>query len=95
MQRDRKKLQPIHIAIGERLRELRIAAGYSSYETFAFMHDISRSNYSRYENGHNMQLDTFIYLLTCLDISFADFFKDFDAAPSGIYPVIAPPPSRV
>ena len=35
----------VHQAIGVRIRELRIQAGYTSYENFAFEHDLSARYY--------------------------------------------------
>jgi len=82
MQRDDKNIAEIQKRIGERLKELRIDRGYTNYEHFAFSNDVSRSNYGKYENGHNMRMDTFIHILTALDISFQDFFSDFHHAPA-------------
>ena len=42
-----QKEEDILQKIGERLRELRKAKGYSSYENFAFDHDIPRMQYLR------------------------------------------------
>ena len=63
--------------IGNRLKELRIKAGYASYEAFAYENDISRTQYGKYESGANIQLNSLIKILKALDISLAEFFKDF------------------
>lgn len=60
---------------GNRLRTLRKEAGYSAAEKFAYKNDISRAQYSRYENGSDMHLSTLFKLLEKLDISPVDFFK--------------------
>lgn len=60
-----------------RLKKLRKERGYSNYESFAFNHNFSRSQISRYENGEDLKFSTLVRLLDALDISFEEFFKDF------------------
>lgn len=64
------------IKIGSRLRELRDATGLSQ-EKFANEHEINRRLMTRIENGTNFKIDTFMEYIYALDISLADFFKDF------------------
>jgi len=64
--------------VGNRLKELRLKAGYASYESFAYENDISRTQYGKYESGANIQLNSLIKILKALDVSLAEFFKDFD-----------------
>lgn len=61
---------------GERFKALRKAKGYSNYEQFAYLHDIGRSQYGKYEKGADMRLSTFFRVLKALDIHPVDFFKD-------------------
>lgn len=65
----------ILMKIGDRLKQLRKAAGYSSYEYFAYENNISRPQYGKYEAGANIQLNTLIRILKHLNISLEDFFK--------------------
>jgi len=37
--------------LGARIRTLRIAAGYTNHETFAYKHGFGRSQMNRYETG--------------------------------------------
>ena len=62
--------------IGDRLKQLRKEAGYTSYEYFAYENNISRPQYGKYEAGANIQLNTLIRILKHLNISLEDFFKD-------------------
>jgi len=64
-------------AIGERIRELRKAKGYTSYETFANEHDIHRVQWGRYEQGQDMRSSTLIKIMKILGVSAKDFFADF------------------
>ncbi len=61
--------------IGNKLKELRKDAGYTSYEYFAYENNISRPQYGKYEAGANIQLNTLIRILGHLNISLEDFFK--------------------
>ena len=65
--------------IGEKLKRLRIAAGYSSYETFAQEHDLSRRYYWGAEKGQNLSIQYLIKLLNIHHISIEDFFAELDA----------------
>lgn len=62
--------------IGERLKALRIAKGYSSYEKFAFENDIDRAQYGRYERGGDMRISTLVRILRALDVPIDDFFSE-------------------
>lgn len=62
--------------IGERLRDLRTAAGYTSSERFAYEHNISRSQYAGYENGADMRLSTLLRILDAHGVTLAEFFGE-------------------
>ena len=61
--------------VGNRLREIRKAKGYSNYETLAYELEISRSQYGKYENGGNMKLSTLFKILAHLEVSPVEFFQ--------------------
>lgn len=63
--------------VGARMRQLRIEKGYSNYESFAYEHDISRSQYGKYEQGKDdLRLSSLYRVINSLNISASDFFKD-------------------
>lgn len=62
--------------IGARIRELRKAKGYDSYEKFAFEHDIPRSQLWRYEHGEDSRLSSLIKVMKALNVSFSEFFSE-------------------
>ena len=62
--------------LGSRIKALRIKAGYSNYEHFAYDHDISRAQYGRYENGQDLRFSTLIKLLNAFEITLEEFFKE-------------------
>ncbi|WP_313375354.1 helix-turn-helix transcriptional regulator [Chishuiella sp.] len=62
--------------ISNKLKELRISKGYTSYETFAFENELNRVQYWRIESGHNITLKTLIKVLKIHEKSLEEFFKD-------------------
>lgn len=62
--------------IGERVKELRVKSGSTSYETFAFENDIPRVQYGRLERGSaNFKIATLLRILDIHKISLEEFFK--------------------
>lgn len=62
--------------IAARLKDLRIKAGYTNYENFAWDNEISRMQYWRLEKGANFTMVTFLKILDAHKISLAEFFKE-------------------
>jgi hypothetical protein len=60
--------------IAHKLKQLRVAKGYSSYEAFAFDHDLPRVGYGRHEQGSNLTLKSLLRLLDIHQLSLAEFF---------------------
>ena len=61
--------------IGNRIKQLRLKAGYSSAEKFAYENDIARAQYSRYERGVDMQISSLLKVLAVHKMTLQDFFK--------------------
>ncbi len=65
------------VQIGEKLKQLRIKAGYTSYESFAIEYDISRMMYWKIEKGKtNITIKTLMKILNVHSISIEEFFKN-------------------
>ena len=62
--------------LGKRIRELRIAKGYSSYEYFAYENDISRSQYGRYEKGEDLRFSTLAKVVNAFGMTMKEFFEE-------------------
>lgn len=62
--------------LGNRIKQLRISKGYSNYEAFAYEHDIPRSQYGRYERGHDLRFSSLLKIIKALDISIEEFFSE-------------------
>lgn len=63
--------------IGDKLRRLRVEAGHSSYETFAWDKGIGRMQYWRMERGSNFTFASLFKVLDAHGMSLADFFAEF------------------
>lgn len=62
--------------LADRIKDLRIKKGYTSYEYFAYDHNIPRAQYGRYEKGEDLKFSSLLKVLHGLDISLKDFFED-------------------
>ena len=64
------------VKLGNRIRELRIRKGYTSYEYFAYEHNISRAQFGRYEKGEDLRYTSLLKVVRALDISLQEFFSE-------------------
>lgn len=62
--------------IGQRIKALRKAKGYTNQEKFAFKFNIARAQYSRYERGADLRISSLSKILLALDVSLVEFFSD-------------------
>jgi len=60
--------------IGNRIKELRIKAGYTALEDFAHENEIPRALYGRYEQGVNMQVSSLLTIIRAHNITIQEFF---------------------
>ncbi|MFN7913193.1 MAG: helix-turn-helix domain-containing protein [Bacteroidota bacterium] len=66
-------------ALAKRIKQLRLKKGYKSYEIFAYDHNISRSQYGRYEKGEDIRYTSLLKVIRALGVTPKEFFsKDFD-----------------
>ena len=63
-------------AIGKRVKQLRVEAGYTSYEDFAKRHDLHRMTMHRIEAGKSVSLRTLNIILQKLGVSYKEFFDE-------------------
>ena len=64
--------------IGERLKQLRIEAGYTSYENFAWDYELSSRYYWGVEKGRNISVSYLIKILDIHKMSIEDFFSQIN-----------------
>jgi transcriptional regulator with XRE-family HTH domain len=60
--------------LGKRIKQLRIQKGYTSYEYFAYEHNISRAQFGRYERGEDLRFSSLLKVTNALGISLEEFF---------------------
>jgi transcriptional regulator with XRE-family HTH domain len=75
--KERSKLyKKLLVLIGKRIKELRIAEGYTNADIISYKSDISRQQWRRYEGGHDFVVSTLLHILVSLNIDFKEFFTD-------------------
>ena len=62
--------------IGAKLRRIRLERGYTSYESFAWDHELPRMQYWRMENGKNFTFISLIKILDALEMPLSEFFNE-------------------
>lgn len=67
--------------IAEKIKQLRIDKGYSSYENFAYENDLSRVQYWRLERGTNFTINYLLKVLEIHKLSLSEFFNDINIKP--------------
>ncbi|MEQ8474786.1 MAG: helix-turn-helix transcriptional regulator [Fulvivirga sp.] len=72
---DREKQEWLN-KLASRMKQLRIAKGYSSYEPFAYEHDLPRAQYGRYERGENITYINLIKVIKALGVTPEQFFSE-------------------
>lgn len=77
MQNEKENTDDRLTKVGLRIKQLRKAKGYSSYEKFAIENDISRMQYWRYEKGgEDMRISSLFKIVDALGISMQEFFSE-------------------
>lgn len=66
--------------LGNRIKELRLKQGYTSYEYFAYEHNISRAQFGRYEKGHDLRYSSLLKVIHAFGMTLEEFFSEgFDS----------------
>ncbi len=66
------------VKIAEKIKRLRVEKGYTSYEQFAWEHNINRVQYWRIEKGANITLTSLIKVLEIHGLTLKEFFSDLE-----------------
>ena len=64
------------VKLGNRIKALRIKKGYTSYEYFAYEHNISRAQFGRYEKGEDLRYTSLLKVVRALDMTLEEFFSE-------------------
>jgi len=62
--------------LGDRIKSLRLAKGYTNYEYFAFEHDIPRAQYGRYERGEDLRYSSLLKVIQAFGMTPKEFFSE-------------------
>jgi transcriptional regulator with XRE-family HTH domain len=62
--------------LAARIRALRVAAGYSSYEYFAYDHGFSRAQFGRYEQGQDLRFTSLVRIASAFGLTLPEFFAE-------------------
>ena len=62
--------------LGKRIKELRVKAGYTSYEYFAYEHDIPRAQFGRYEQGKDLRFSSLVKIASAFGMTLKEFFGE-------------------
>jgi hypothetical protein len=62
--------------LGERIKQLRIKKGYTSYEYFAYDNNISRAQMGRYEKGQDLRFSSLRKVVKALGVTLEEFFSE-------------------
>lgn len=62
--------------LATRIKTLRIKKGYTSYENFAFDHEIPRAQYGRYEQGEDLRCSSLKKVVNALGVTMEEFFSE-------------------
>jgi hypothetical protein len=68
----------IYKKIGNRIKALRVDAGYSNLEKFAFTNEITRSQYANWETGQDMLLSSILRITKAHGITLQEFFAGIE-----------------
>ncbi len=69
------KEEDIH-KLAKRIRSLRREQGYSNYENFAYVNDLPRAQYGRYEKGEDLKYSSLMKVIRALGVSVKEFFSE-------------------
>lgn len=62
--------------LGARIKQLRIAKGYTNAEFFAYDHKIYRSQYGKYERGEDLRFSSLIRIIQIHNLTLHEFFSE-------------------
>ena len=65
-------------SVGQKLKTLRINAGYKSYEVFAWDNNMSRIQYWKMEKGINCTLKSLYKVLKIHNLTYKEFFDSLE-----------------
>jgi len=71
----KKKIDKNIKRLANRIKELRIEQGYTSYEQFAADKEIPRTQFGRYEVGEDMRFTSLVKVAKAFGLTLEEFFS--------------------
>lgn len=72
---EKSKVKPKEVLLlAHRIKQLRVAKGYTSQETFAYDNDYTLSYYSRLERGEDIRFTSLVRVCKALGVDLKTFF---------------------
>ena len=63
--------------LGARIKQLRVSKGYTSYEYFAYEHNLGRAQFGRYERGtEDLRYSTLLKIVEAFGMDIQEFFSE-------------------
>jgi len=62
--------------LGDRIKSLRVKAGFTNYEYFAYKHEIPRAQFGRYERGEDLRYSSLLKVIRAFGITVEEFFSE-------------------
>jgi transcriptional regulator with XRE-family HTH domain len=69
-------ISPELVTLGNRIKALRIKAGFTNYEYFAYKHEIPRAQFGRYERGEDLRYSSLLKVIKAFNITVEEFFSE-------------------
>jgi transcriptional regulator with XRE-family HTH domain len=62
--------------LGQRIKAIRTAQGFTSAEAFANERGLARAQYGKFENGRNLTYSNLLRVMQALNVSLREFFAE-------------------
>ena len=62
--------------LGKRIKSLRLAVGYTSYDQIAYELGMNRSQWGRYENGKDLTFSSLLKVVGAFGMTLEEFFSE-------------------
>ena len=72
----KKKVSKEVLKLAKRIKALRIKAGYTNYEYFAYDRGLPRAQYGRYEKGENIRFSSLVNIAKAFNMTLSEFLSE-------------------
>jgi transcriptional regulator with XRE-family HTH domain len=72
----KKKVNKDVQKLAKRIKSLRLKAGFSNYEYFAYEKGLARAQYGRYEKGEDLRFSSLVKVCKAFNMTLNEFFSE-------------------